>query len=479
MTDKVKRAEIMCDASFDPNLGLVGYCVDVTVNGSRRRYEGIRSQLKDSTQAELAAISHSLKALHKRMKAENLSVDIVKIFSDSLNSINLLSAPLDFENDPYHVFAADKLPLRQGIHAQLKQMGVTAEYEHVKAHKLYFEATPRERLHNEIDAIAYNAMTKYRNSILRPDKKDSPYYGVVLPAVPKHSDFIELYELAVELGNAGYQARYTFDENAVESIRDHPFIMGLAAVAKEKGVPFKDVARSVSVIPKEGQELKYDVRFGCHGLDRVLLDDLNRRGGGSRGQRIEMDYNSHSAYRAGAATRLMYGQQKIPQTKSHVPFERLDQASGFVLNLSGEKRSYTVASWANRMAYHVKMPMFNSIDKLRNSHVMHGTKLVSIIKEVKHACDDMDVDQMTLRIRKLAGEQGVELPGVMDQARIDGLLSDALTSPDHKIGDFCKEVFYRPRLRGEDLKGKSPHKAIQPVLSNDPRTIERQSPCRR
>jgi ribonuclease HI len=471
-----KQAEIMCDASFDPNLKLVGYGIEIEVNGSSRRYEGIRSDLRDSTQAEMVAISHGLKMLDKRMKNEGLEVDTLDIYSDSLNGITLLSSDIDGK-DPRKVFAEDKLPLRQGILDQIKKLGVEVDFHHVKAHKKKNEASPREARHNEVDAIAYNAMTSYRKTVMKPDKKNSPYYGVVLPVKFKQESSASLFETGRTLASLGYKARYSFDDYTKGAPIDHPFIMGIKSYADANDIALSAITEEMTpIIP--GHAKKNDNRFGCNGLDRVLVYELCKQLKTKEGKKSNVDFDTPSAMQAGASSRLLFGKQVAPKLNSQAPFMRREQASGFVLNLSLNRRPYSIGAWASRMSYQIRTPHFNNINQLKQSHVMVAPMISNIVSEVKEQYASLEVDQQVKKIRDICAEGNIQLPSFIHDDRVNKLFASALSCNDDKQILRCKEVLYRPQIMGTELKGESPHTTDTPVNYTAQKTVSRLSPNR-
>jgi len=478
-----KQAEIMCDASFDPNLHLVGYGIEIEVNGSSRRYEGIRSDLRDSTQAEMVAISHALKMLNQRIKSEGLEVDTLDIYSDSLNGITLLSSDIDGK-DPRKVFAEDKLPLRKEILNQINNLGVKVDFHHVKAHKKKNEASPREARHNEVDAIAYNSMTAYRKTVMKPDKKDSPYYGVILPVKYKQESSAELFETGRALASLGYKARYSFDDYTKTTPEDHPFLMGIKSFADSNGIELSKITEEMTPITPAYAK-KNDSRFGCNGLDRVLVYDLCKQLKTKEGKRSHVDFMTPSAMQAGASSRLLFGKQVAPKTSKQnntsdiqAPFMRREQASGFVLNLSQNRKPYSIGAWASKMSYQIKTPHFNNVNKLKNSHVMIAPRISDVVSNVKSQYASLETNQQVKKIRLLCEEGGIVLPGLIHDDRVNQLFKNALSSNEDNQMLICKKILYKPRLRGEELNGTSPHQTDSPVNSTDTRTVSRRSPNR-
>ena len=182
---------------------------------------------------------------------------------------------------------------------------------------------------------------------------------------------------------------------------------------------------------------------------------------------------------------LLFGKQVAPKTsrqdnKSDIqsPFMRREQASAFVLNLSQNRRPYSIGAWASRMSYQIKTPHFNNVNKLKKSHVMIATRISSVVSDVKSQYGSLETNQQVKKIRALCEEGGIVLPGIVHDDRVNQLFRNALSSNEDKQMLICKKILYRPRLRGEELKGTSPHQTETPVNSVDSNTVNRRNPNR-
>jgi len=366
---------------------------------------------------------------------------------------------------------------------QEKKPLIWENVRHILGAKIHIDdRTPIEKYHDaNIDTAARNALNMVRDNILRPQAKDSPYYGAILPATPTEEQAKELTQLGYHLASKGLIARLAFDGET--KVRLHPFITGIARYAKEVDLP----TRQFFWVPKSKEK---DYGNSCRGFDRILLrhhvaksNDPVDKGG----------LDSPSSLNAGLASRVFFGPQYTSRNNVEYPTGRMSKASRFVMNLaktSGACQPSTVADWVKTYSSYSQMPVVVGLNNAKRSPLI-GLQLekplsleergagIALIRAVAHYQSQLDASGMCSKIQETLLTAGYE---DFDKPLLNVIehFSQQVLSMDEPeaIAKECAELLYRAKQGQQraDNQQKVPSTTPFPTENTQSPVVEKETP---
>ncbi|MBE8232953.1 MAG: hypothetical protein HAW67_04400 [Endozoicomonadaceae bacterium] len=456
----ISEVNIICDASFDPHTQVATYAAEAYVNGKIVRSKGLLDIAISSTNAELMAINESLIACSNYLKLNDISTSRVNVYTDSQRGIDLFKA----DKYQYNLLSNTKsnASIKDNIKKTISMMAVKLNMHKVKAHQRDVVATPIERRHNIVDQLALSLMREYRDTIIKPNRLTSPFVGVILPSTFESSEENALHDLGYNLVNTGETIRYTTDNIDRQISPSHPFLSGASIAAQENKLDLHDVCFNMRLSRANGKNIN-DINIGCKGLDKAIPTLINNRSNEAQGVRRKLNYTSYSLQNAGAASRLLYGEQDVNVRYKGRGFVRESQASKCVINMSCDSPDESVIHWLKIIADEIKTPYYSNElmykQSLDNSHL----RLLDIVNEViQQYGEQLDPKQLISKIKSHSENEGLKIPSMMHKDRVNNILKEAVsfTTNTRQRAILSKNVFAKPALNVESLKGDSPHREI-------------------
>jgi ribonuclease HI len=351
------NAFILCDASFDNDLKIASLAGSVVMGDITERFTHIRTEIENSHQAEMLAISFAIKNLSNRIKVSGSNpITRVHIFTDSQAAILMNKK----NNNAFKTFR----DFRADITSRLSNLGIKATFHKVKGHQKASVATHIEAKHNEIDKLASDNLKEFKSSIFTL-KNTGKYFGIILDAKPSPKYHVSLIALGKKFAELGKIPRILFEGNQQVSVRNHPFL---------KAYHYALNKSTFEVIEWDKQYLqKPDPVKNCCGLDRVLLRKYRND------KKFEhTDFYKRGAQKAGAVSRVIYGLQEEP-LKNQQPSKRVSEPSSFLINLSSlQTQEGSMGYLLNKFEKFVDITTYKSMKDVANEFSIDRNKELDV-----------------------------------------------------------------------------------------------------
>lgn len=347
------NAFILCDASFNNDLKIASLAGSVVMDDAGERFTDIRTEVENSHQAEMLAISLAIKNLSARIKkSETSPVTRVHIFTDSQAAILMNKR----NNNAFKTFRE----FRADIASRIGHMGIKATFHKVKGHQKASEANHIEAKHNEIDKLASDNLKHFTSNLFNI-KNNGKYFGIVLDAKPSPKYHVSLIALGQKFSDLGMIPRVLFEGNEQVSIRNHPFL-------KAYNNSLNKMTFEVIEWGKQNFE-KPDPIKNCCGLDRVLLRKYR-----SDKKFVPTDFYKRGAQKSGAVSRVIYGLQE-QSVKNQQPCKRISDPSAFLINLSSSQtQEGSMGNLLNKFAQFIDIPIYKSMNEIEKEFSIESIK---------------------------------------------------------------------------------------------------------
>lgn len=274
MTTPQRLGQIICDASYDPNLfiaGFAGACVvetpesSIPNSGLNAFYQGSKAEVLNSNIAELLAIQAGAKELYQLISRSNLTLSDVVIYTDSRTAKNNIAHFIQTgscdQRYQYHV--------EQALNAikkivPLERLSILK----VKAHVREDRANLIESFHNIMDKNANAArwlMNQHLFSPAAPKEDQKQYLSILASAHYAPEEAETLFQVGYAAVKQADKIRLLFNTPTKGDTTEHPLIKGMTAAAMEKGTTLDQV---LADLQNGGSLIAMPL---CKGADRTLL----------------------------------------------------------------------------------------------------------------------------------------------------------------------------------------------------------------
>jgi ribonuclease HI len=316
-------AFIITDASYLERTNAAGVAGRIAVGNHNLSFKGSVTTVQCPNHGEMIAILHSLKKLREVRDDNILSIEKVYIGTDCQTVIDLLDK--GFKKDRF--YHPKTKQLLNDISKTIKTLNVDIQFQKIKAH-VYDNPTPIERIHNEIDIQAKQALENLMKQV-ELNSLPSNIYSTLLPQKLIDGEYEHLEKTAYELAKKGLAPRIL----TKLPIERNPFADGVNRYNAEN----PDSTISYDVIPTYDSKLpKGHNKFhsGIMGIDRIQTLETMSRLGISDSMMLD-EYEGLVLTDIG---RTITGFQKKPSDVAEEVSLRESGHSKFILNHSASKR---------------------------------------------------------------------------------------------------------------------------------------------
>jgi hypothetical protein len=228
--------KIVCDASYDESLRFTGYAGGIYATEGQHvtstyMYNGVAGEHRHIQDGEFEAVLVGLNELSRYEKLGNVQVNSLEIYSDSKNSIAILS---HWEN-PHYVSADPRLDAQLHIVRKIcQEREWHPTFKHVKAHTSHSKASGIERLNNIADKNASIIRRNTLHKMLHPNFSKHENVAVIVPPEDDltHGEAEAFYALAHALVAQHKKIRLYSPHCSY----DHPFCLGAIDACMKLGI---------------------------------------------------------------------------------------------------------------------------------------------------------------------------------------------------------------------------------------------------
>lgn len=472
-------ANIIADASYEKYLFIGGYAGGIClINTDDDRLQltemmsGVMIEAPNANIVEMRAATTMLHQLNRMLKANNISVDALHIYTDSRVLIQQHERHANSLSDEVKEIYSLHMSLLERTLSKTPVAPDNVHFHKVRAHVPNHEATPLERLHNLCDRNAKVARHLAQSHFFKPNTNDeTPSYGILVNPKSDLEESMKYMTAAYVLAREGLKVRVLSSDRGVEP-EDTPFGAGLLMFETHTGKSIDSILTSLHE-KREGGMLN-----GCEGGDRVYArHDCVLHGEESR----YLDFNANTWLHSGAATRLMLGTQYIGNFNTTHLTGRIEPASQFVVDAFSSvpafERPESISQWIRKISEWNQIPVINGIEGLcqkYNIKLVSGEKLESCQKmlnsslEVLKELTQMLPPQMigTVWYETMA-QQSQNFP--LKKNQVLNLLTNADFDPQKAVAALSKKLL--KAMVEEHLLTNYPVQHIEPLKDSAPSNV--------
>jgi ribonuclease HI len=308
-----KTAYMVVDGSYDYEIRAAGIAGKTCIDGVSKIFDFKKSlvELKDSTEAEFKAVIHGLKQVSLQID-KGSTVEHILIGTDSLNLIGIMDPELVKEKFPKAVRKIPPVSQYKSMANEIKrivlELGISVEYQKIKAHVENNKASVLEQIHNQVDKMAHSSMQKARRAIRGNDETKILSYSVIVPTSNKLSETEQksLRRLGYTMAKRGFLARISG-----ENVKDNPVLQGINIFSEGDGasfVPKDDLVTFYKPLESKQPQLV--------GLDRARVRLWNIKELAKDGMEMyfeESDLKKSPSKIQGGIVRLLNGASTMPE----------------------------------------------------------------------------------------------------------------------------------------------------------------------